>query len=734
MREVKARLRALDQIQAPDLRERIRSWEPRAPRTEPSLRRVGIALLAFVVAAAGIAFAVRAFRATESPTRPATTIENGRIAFNSGHIWTVNPDGSELTEVTRDAPTATEYGPQWSPDGSRIAFWAYVDDPVAGGYDLYVMNADGSGMIRLTEGGGDETNAVWSPDGTMLAYVVDNEDGTSEVFVMNADGTGKTRLTDGEHDLSPAWSPDGDRIAFVRSGADYDLYTVRPDGTDLTQLTDFSGFEEMPVWSPDGSMIAFSGSQTGEDELYGINADGTGVAKLTDAPTDRPGCCIGPAAWSPDGTKIVFGVYGEGNWDLYAVNADGTGQTRVTTEPGDEVSPVWAPDGGKIAFLASPMPSSKGDNGGTFDVYAINPDRTDVTRLTQDAGALGGGLSWQPVIITTETVSPTPSPSPSLDAAVAATTTVGADGAVRSVVYGEGAVWVAVTGEPSGAGTVLRIDPETHETIATIAVDAVPGWEVGGAGMTIGAGSVWVTGSVEDPSDPPIGSDAVLVRIDPQSNEVSTTIALGGGTGGDVVVDDSGVWVAVGDKDKGELVRVDPATNEIAARIPIPYKAEPYQDLRGVLAVDGVILVAQLTYENGESAITSVDAATDQVLGTAVLSIGPLVAWNGEVWADNGYQLVRIDPRTGQPLDEIVQLREALAASLLVADERGLWFLGYNGRTGEGPRTLSLFDPEMGEVRTFVDVPGIAPNAMAVGPSSVWVLDYHGTLTLIELA
>lgn len=132
---------------------------------------------------------------------------------------------------------------------------------------------------------------------------------------------------------------------------------------------------------------------------------------------------------------------------------------------------------------------------------------------------------------------------------------------------------------------------------------------------------------------------------------------------------------------------------------------------------------------------------TNQVLGTAVIrvpedidsSIGPLVAWNGAAWADNGYQLVRIDPRTGQLLDEAVQLPEAFAAGLLVADDRGLWFLGYYGRTGTGPRTLSLFDPETFEVQTFVDVRGIAPNAIAIGPESVWVLDYHGTLTHIEL-
>lgn len=191
--------------------------------------------------------------------------------------------------------------------------------------------------------------------------------------------------------------------------------------------------------------------------------------------------------------------------------------------------------------------------------------------------------------------------------------------------------------------------------------------------------------------------------------------------------DESGVWVAIGGNERGQLVRLDPSTNAVVARIPIAHEAAPHQDLRQVVTVDGVVLVTQPTFDNGGSAITAVDAATNRVLETAVIrvpedldsSIGRLVALDGEVWADNGFRLVRIDPRTGQVLDEAAELPEALAAGLLTSDDRGLWFLGYNGRTGSGPRTLSLFDPETGPVQTFVDVPGIAPNAMAVGPDSV---------------
>lgn len=708
------------------------------------MSRVGAALLALLVAAGGLVLVSRAFRA-DSPIRPAARIENGVLAFRSSEVWVVNPDGSGLRRLNRlecinDACDVAEGSLvltpwEWSPDGTRLACYGYAyhrADSGGADYAIFVMSADGSEVTDLTSDlpeleGTSQGNPHWSPDGTRLAF--DNDDG---IYVVNADGFGVVKVARGAF---PTWSPDGTRIAFVTGseGGGSEIRVVNADGTGERTVTGSGGFGGLPAWSPDGSRIAYVASVKGEgQQLYVVNPDGTDEIRLTDLRSDGMGGYS--PTWSPDGNIIAIEVFEQGNWNIYLVPADGSVVRQLTDFPGDENRPTWAPDGTKIAFMGSSIASSEGENSGSFDVHVIDPDGTDLQRLTDGAGAAPGALTWQPIVVSEEAPTPTPSPSPSVEAVVAATTTVGEDGAVRSVVYGEGAVWVAVTGEgPSGPDIVLRIDPETDEIVATIPVDAVPGWAFGGAGMTIGAGSVWVTGSVEDPSDPPIGIDAVLVRIDPVSNEVSATIPLEGGKGGDVVVDENGVWVAVGNEEQGELVRVDPATNEIVARIPIPYKAEPYQDLRGVLAMDGVILVSQLTFENGRSAITAVDSVTNQVLGTAVSSIGPLVAWHGEVWTDNGYQLLRIDPRTGKPLGEAVQLPEALAAGLLVADDRGLWFLGYDGRTGAGPRTLSLFDPETGEVQTFVDVPGIAPNAMAVGPTSVWVLDYHRALTRIAL-
>lgn len=746
--------RALDAIPSPDLWSDIGSREPAPPRRGPSpVSRIGVALLALVVAAGGLVLLSRAFRAEQPAGRPAARVENGVLAFRSFEIRVVNPDGSGLRRLNRlkcinDACDVAEGSLvltpwEWSPDGTRLACYGYAyhrADSGGADYAIFVMNADGSEARDLTSDlpeleGTSQGNPHWAPDGTRVAF--DNDD---EIYVVNADGTGVIKVARGAF---PTWSPDGSMIAFVTGsgGGGSEIRVVNADGIGERTFTISEGFEDLPAWSPNGWRIAYVAAAKGAgQQLYVVNSDGTGETRLTDLRSDGMGGYS--PTWSPDGSTIAVEVLQHGNWNIYLVQADGSGVRQLTDAPGDENRPTWAPDGTKIAFMGSQMASSEGKNAASFDVYVINPDGSGLQRLTDGAGAAPGALTWQPLIDSGESPAPTLTASPSMSAVVAATTTVGAGGAVRSVVYGVGAVWVAVTGKPSGPGTVVRIDPETNEIVATIPVGAVPGWEVGGAGMTIGAGSVWVTGSVEDPSDPPMGTDAVLVRIDPATDEVAAaTIPLGHGSDGDVAVDESGVWVVVGGNGRGELVRVDPSTNEVVARIPIAHEAAPYQDLREVVTVDGVVLVNQPTFENGGTAIPAVDAATNQVLGTAVIrepddldsSIGPLVARKGEVWADNGYQLVRIDPRTGHLLGEAAELPEALAAGLLTSDDRGLWFLGYNGRTGSGPRTLSLFDPETGEVQVFVDVPGIAPNAMAVGPNSVWTLDYHGTLTRVAL-
>ena len=170
--------------------------------------------------------------ATTSVAHAAFPGQNGKIAFDyhptSDDIFVVEPDGSGRTAIT--GPPDSERGPQWSPDGSKIVL------DVNG--DIFVMNADGTGRVNLTPGGvGQDTGASWSADGTQIVFSSSRTAAGFKIYKMNAaDGSNVTQVTTDSFsfDGQPDWSPYGERIAFTRSQR---IWTVRPDGTDLTPVT-----------------------------------------------------------------------------------------------------------------------------------------------------------------------------------------------------------------------------------------------------------------------------------------------------------------------------------------------------------------------------------------------------------------------------------------------------------------------------------------------------------------
>jgi len=186
---------------------------------------------------------------------------------------------------------------------------------------------------------------AWSPDGTRIAFQ-SNRDLNYEIYVMNADGTGQTRLTDNypTPDWSPAWLPDGSRIAFVRDEdfgperrGNLEIYVVNADGTGQTRLTSNYANDGAPAWSPDGTKIAFESNRDGNWEIYVMNADGTGQTRLTNNSAGD-----WSPAWSPDGTRMAFVSSRDGNLEIYVMNADGTGQTRLTSNPALDEYPAWS--------------------------------------------------------------------------------------------------------------------------------------------------------------------------------------------------------------------------------------------------------------------------------------------------------------------------------------------------------------------------------------------------------
>ena len=259
---------------------------------------------------------------------------------------------------------------------SQIAFHAA---PLSAG-GIRVMNADGSNARTLTGEPGDGSPA-WSPDGTKLAIQRRDSAGAFDIYVMNYDGSGVVQLTSGStYDSDPAWSPDGSKIAFHRDGA---LYVVNADGSGVTMIIQ-GGWRSHPTWSPDGSKIAFGGcGQYPSYNICVINADGSGLTPLTnDSASDyRP-------AWSPDGTRIAFARAFDqyGNSGLHVMNADGSGITRVTL--GINGPPSWSPDSRMIVYE-------------WYGMKIVNADGSGLT-------ALGGGFTpaWSPV----GTMPPRPDP------------------------------------------------------------------------------------------------------------------------------------------------------------------------------------------------------------------------------------------------------------------------------------------------------------------------------------
>ena len=221
----------------------------------------------------------------------AATLDGARMAFGQGQdIWTANTDGSGARNVTNSIGILEER-PEWSPGGSRIAF-ERTDLAGTGQVDIHVMTADGSNAVNLTPGtdASTETEPAWSSDGSRIVFRSDRSEAPG-LYAASPDGSDLSRLTDGPVDVNPRWSPDGALIVFARyldpeaGGTDFELFTIRADGTGLTQLTDNDDYSTTDAdWAPDGNwMVIASRPLAGSElyDLYSMSPDGRQIIRLT---------------------------------------------------------------------------------------------------------------------------------------------------------------------------------------------------------------------------------------------------------------------------------------------------------------------------------------------------------------------------------------------------------------------------------------------------------------------
>jgi len=249
----------------------------------------------------------------------------------------------------------------------KIAFDSNRD----GNSEIYVMDADGSNQMRVTNNQAQDAAPSWSPDGLKIVFVSDRN-GPYVIFVMNADGSEQTQLINNANFSNPDWSPNGEKIVFaLLTQATSNIQAMNMDGSNRSGLNDQFGDQD-PSWSPDGMNIVFvSDRDNGQSDIYIMDADGSNQFRLTnDQALDSD------PSWSPDGKKIVFASRRDENTDIFVMNTDGSGQIRLTTNPSLDDRPVWSPDSSMIAFVSN--------RDGNDEIYVMYADGSNQTRLTNN--------------------------------------------------------------------------------------------------------------------------------------------------------------------------------------------------------------------------------------------------------------------------------------------------------------------------------------------------------------
>jgi Tol biopolymer transport system component len=295
----------------------------------------------------------RAFAVLRPSSEPAREEEDAfggpphSIVFHSNRegdneVYVMNPDGSDQTRLTFDS--RNDQRPDISPNGRQIVFVSnriITETNPSGDFEIFVMDSDGGDVRQLTFNGAEDSWPRWSPNGRWVAFH-SNVDGNFEIYLIRPDGTDLTRVTDyAGLDQFPEWSPNGKQLAIRR---DTDLYLIDLDGANPMQLTDEDiGFNQMASWSPDGKRLAFLSTREGYPSVFVMDADGSNQINLTQKPDGVPASAWSSRApgWSRNGQYIYFTARrpeAGGNENIFVMNADGTGVTQLTFTTAPRVS------------------------------------------------------------------------------------------------------------------------------------------------------------------------------------------------------------------------------------------------------------------------------------------------------------------------------------------------------------------------------------------------------------